>query len=215
MHETEAVGVGVDPDVRNVVRQREPRAGLEEREAVISEAGRGIFGAQRLSAEDLRARRGAVPGSQFVGHTLSPQGTGTGSDLRPRRGASVAGGQHWAAAGLGGPRYGTRLRRAGRLDPHGAGRAGARLGRGGHRRRRRRAGRSRNRERRGGGAVRVRPRSVRSAHREPADLREPVEAVGGRRNLVGRMAQHVSDATLLIAFDQHLPAGQPGLLPVP
>ena len=31
-------------------------------------------------------------------------------------------------------------------------------------------------------------------------------------DLVDVMAQHVADATLLIAFDQHLPAGQQPLL---
>ena len=45
-----------------------------------------------------------------------------------------------------------------------------------------------------------------------------LEAVGGTTNLVdlvGLMAQHVSDATLLIAFDQHLPAGLTPLLTMP
>ena len=52
----------------------------------------------------------------------------------------------------------------------------------------------------------------------PETYASAVEAVGGTTNLVDLvdlMAQHVSDATLLIAFDQHLPAGQPGSLPVP
>jgi len=34
-------------------------------------------------------------------------------------------------------------------------------------------------------------------------------------DLVGLMAQHSSDAALVIAFDQHLPDGQKGLLPIP
>jgi 4-carboxymuconolactone decarboxylase len=34
-------------------------------------------------------------------------------------------------------------------------------------------------------------------------------------DLVGLMAQHSSDAALVIAFDQHLPAGQKELLPIP
>lgn len=45
-----------------------------------------------------------------------------------------------------------------------------------------------------------------------------LEAVGGSTNLVDLvdlMAQHVSDATLLIAFDQHLPAGVEPLLTMP
>jgi hypothetical protein len=32
---------------------------------------------------------------------------------------------------------------------------------------------------------------------------------------VGLMAQHSSDAALVIAFDQHLAAGQKALLPIP
>ena len=45
-----------------------------------------------------------------------------------------------------------------------------------------------------------------------------LEAVGGSTNLVDLvdlMAQHVSDAVLLIAFDQHLPAGVEPLLTTP
>jgi 4-carboxymuconolactone decarboxylase len=34
-------------------------------------------------------------------------------------------------------------------------------------------------------------------------------------DLVGLMAQHSSDAALAAAFDQHLPAGQKPLLPIP
>ena len=52
----------------------------------------------------------------------------------------------------------------------------------------------------------------------PETYASAVEAVGGTTNLVdlvNLMAQHVSDATLLIAFDQHLPAGQAPLLTMP
>jgi len=34
-------------------------------------------------------------------------------------------------------------------------------------------------------------------------------------DLIGVMAQHADDATLLTVFDQQLPAGQKGLLPLP
>jgi hypothetical protein len=43
-------------------------------------------------------------------------------------------------------------------------------------------------------------------------------AVFGERNLVDfvdLMAQHASEATLLMAIDQQLPAGQEPLLPIP
>ena len=49
----------------------------------------------------------------------------------------------------------------------------------------------------------------------PATYAAAVEAVGGTTNLVDLvdlMAGHVADATLLIAFDQHLPAGRAPLL---
>ena len=54
LHEMEAVAVGLDPAVIDVVRNREPVSGLGDREAVIIEAGREIFGAHRLSAETYR-----------------------------------------------------------------------------------------------------------------------------------------------------------------
>ena len=52
----------------------------------------------------------------------------------------------------------------------------------------------------------------------PETYASAVEAVGGTTNLVDLvdlMAQHVSDATLLIAFDQHLPAEPAPLLTMP
>ena len=52
----------------------------------------------------------------------------------------------------------------------------------------------------------------------PETYANAVEAVGGTTNLVDLvdlMAQHVSDATLLIAFDQHLPADRAPLLTMP
>ncbi len=51
----------------------------------------------------------------------------------------------------------------------------------------------------------------------PETYASALEAVGGSTNLVDLvdlMAQHVSDATLLIAFDQHLPAGMEPLLTI-
>ncbi len=54
LHEMEAVAVGLDPDVIDVVRHRGTLAGLGEREAAIIQAGREIFGAHDLSAETYR-----------------------------------------------------------------------------------------------------------------------------------------------------------------
>ena len=50
----------------------------------------------------------------------------------------------------------------------------------------------------------------------PATYASAIEAVGGTTNLVDLvdlMAGHVADATLLIAFDQHVPGGWTPLLP--
>ena len=52
----------------------------------------------------------------------------------------------------------------------------------------------------------------------PETYASALEAVGGSTNLVDLvdlMAQHVSDAVLLIAFYQHLPAGVEPLLTTP
>ena len=52
----------------------------------------------------------------------------------------------------------------------------------------------------------------------PETYANAVETVGGTTNLVDLvdlMAQHVADATLLIAFDQHLPADRAPLLTMP
>ena len=54
LHEMEAVAVGLDPDVIDVVRRREALSGLGEREAVIIRAGREMYGEHRLSAETYR-----------------------------------------------------------------------------------------------------------------------------------------------------------------
>lgn len=54
LHEMEAVAVGLDPDVIDVVRNREALSGLGDREAVIIQAGREMYGEHHLSAETYR-----------------------------------------------------------------------------------------------------------------------------------------------------------------
>ena len=54
LHEMEAVAVGLDPDVIDVVRNRESLSGLGDRDAVIIQAGREIYGEHHLSAETYR-----------------------------------------------------------------------------------------------------------------------------------------------------------------
>ena len=50
----EAVAVGLDPDVIDVVRNRESLTGLGDQDAVIIQAGREIYGEHHLSAETYR-----------------------------------------------------------------------------------------------------------------------------------------------------------------
>ncbi len=54
LHEMEAVAVGLDPDVIDVVRNRESLSGLGDRDAVIIQAGREIYGEHHLGAETYR-----------------------------------------------------------------------------------------------------------------------------------------------------------------
>ncbi len=284
LHEMEAVAVGLDPDVIDVVRNREPLSGLGEREAVIIQAGREIFGAHRLSAEtyrravtlfgeanfvdvvDLMARYAGTaarlaafnqqmpPGwPQFLplpftppddldprsqsrlpllpapaettrttpslyGRTLSPQGTGPGQIRGHGAGrasleANVARPLLDLAVLVTARAYDVQY--AWTLTEPAAVENGLTPGV--------------IDVVRGGGPVAglgddeaaliAFGRELLGPHTVSSETyASAVEAVGGTTNLVDLvdlMAQHVSDATLLIAFDQHLPAGQPGLLPAP
>ena len=51
LHELEALAVGLEPRVIDIVRDRLPLAGISEQEAVIIQTGREIFGDHELSAE--------------------------------------------------------------------------------------------------------------------------------------------------------------------
>ena len=284
LHEMEAVAVGLDPDVIDVVRNREPLSGLGDREAVIIQAGREIFGAHRLSAEtyrravtlfgeanfvdvvDLMARYAGTaarlaafnqqmpPGwPQFLPLPFTPP-----DDVDPRSRSRLPSLPAPARTTRATPSlYGRTLSPQGtgpgQIRGHGAGRASLEA----------------NVARplldlavlvtaraydvqyawtltepvalangltsavidvvRDGGPVTGlsdEEAAVVSFGRElfgphtvsPATYASALEAVGGTTNLVDLvdlMAQHVSDATLLIAFDQHLPADRPGLLPAP
>ena len=284
LHELEAVAVGLDPAVIDVVRNREPLAGLGDREAAIIQAGREIFGANRLSPETYRravalfgeaglvdivtlmgryagtaARLAAFnqqmpPGwpqllplpftppddldprsrsrlpllpapaeltratPSLYGRTLSPYGTGPGQirghgagrasleanvpqplrDLAILVTARAYDVQYaWTLSAPGAVENG--------LDPTAVdvvrdGGPVAGLG---------------EKE----AALVTFGRALFGPHTvSPATYASALEAVGGTANLVDLvdlMAQHVSDATLLIAFDQHLPAGRAPLLPAP
>src|SRR3989442_3996743 len=51
LHEMEAVAVGLDPAVIDVVRHRKPLTGIGDKEAAIIQSGREIFKLHRLSSE--------------------------------------------------------------------------------------------------------------------------------------------------------------------
>ncbi len=51
LHEMEAIAVGLDPAVIDVVRHRKPLTGVGERESIIIQIGREIFGTHKLSSE--------------------------------------------------------------------------------------------------------------------------------------------------------------------
>src|SRR5262249_53547729 len=51
LHELEAIAVGLDPAVIDIVRNRKPLAGVGERESIIIEMGREIFQTDKLSSE--------------------------------------------------------------------------------------------------------------------------------------------------------------------
>ena len=284
LHEMEAVAVGLDPDVIDVVRNRESLSGLGDRDAVIIQAGREIYGEHHLSAEtyrravelfgeanfvdvvDLMARYAGTAGRlaafnqhmppgwpQFLplpftqpddvdpqsqsrlpllpapaqtlrstpslyGRTLSPQGTGPGQI----RGHGA--GRESLEANVARPLLDLAILVTARayddqytwtltepaavengLDPAvidvvRSGGSIAGLG---------------DKE----AALIDFGRQLFGPHTvTPETYASALEAVGGSTNLVDLvdlMAQHVSDAVLLIAFDQHLPAGVEPLLTTP
>ena len=284
LHEMEAVAVGLDPDVIDVVRNRDSLTGLDDRDAVIIQAGREIYGEHHLSAEtyrlavelfgeanfvdvvDLMARYAGTAGRlaafnqhmppgwpQFLplpftqpddvdpqsrsrlpllpapeqtlrstpslyGRTLSPQGTGPGQI----RGHGA--GRESLEANVARPLLDLAILVTARayddqytwtltepvavenglapavIDVIRSGRSVAGLG---------------DKE----AALIEFGRQLFGPHTVTSETyASALEAVGGSTNLVDLvdlMAQHVSDATLLIAFDQHLPAGVEPLLTMP
>ncbi len=58
LHEMEAVAVGLDPAVIDIVRNRKPLSGVDAKQAAIIQIGRETFGKHKLSAETFaRARQ--------------------------------------------------------------------------------------------------------------------------------------------------------------
>ncbi len=51
LHEMEAIAVGLDPAVIDVVRHRKPLSGIGQKESAVVQVGREIFGKHKLSSE--------------------------------------------------------------------------------------------------------------------------------------------------------------------
>ncbi len=66
LHEMEAIAVGLDPAVIDIVRQRGALTELGERERVVIQMGREIFGEHHLSAETYRHARDLLGESNLV-----------------------------------------------------------------------------------------------------------------------------------------------------
>ena len=61
LHELEAIAVSLDEEIIDIVRHRKPISGMSDREAIIIEVGRELFGTRSLSA-DTYARALALLG---------------------------------------------------------------------------------------------------------------------------------------------------------
>ena len=284
LHELEAVAIGLDPAVIDVVRNREPLDGLGEREASIIQAGREIFGARRLSLETYRRAVAHFGEAGFVDIvTLMGRYAGTAARLATFNQQMPPGWPQllplpFTAPDDIDPRSRSRLTllpapaELTRATPSLYGRTLSPYGTGPGQIRGHGAGRTSLEANvpgplldlavlvtaraynvqyawtlteplavdngldpavidvvRDGGPVaglEEREASLIAFGRElfgphtvsPETYANAVEALGGTTNLVDLvdlMAQHVSDATLLIAFDQHLPAGRAPRLTVP
>jgi 4-carboxymuconolactone decarboxylase len=82
LHELESLAVGLDPAVIDVVRHRKPLSGLPEKESVIIQIGREIFGTHKLSSPTY-ARAVRVLGQANLVDIVDLMGdyTGTGARL--------------------------------------------------------------------------------------------------------------------------------------
>ena len=283
LHEMEAIAVGLDPDVIDVVRYRRPTTGLDEQEAVLIQVGREIFQDHYLSTDtfqravslfgesnfvdvvDLMARYAGTaarlsafnqhmpPGwPQFLplpvplpndvdpesrsrlprtlgpserrqtrpslyGRTLSPEGTGPGHIRRHGAGraaleANVSPELLDLAVLVTAREYDVQYTWT--LTERAARERGLSVSVIDVVRYRREVTGLGDRE----AAVIALGRELLGRHVvRPATYALALEVFGQANlvDLVDLMAQQVSDATLLIAFDQHLPAGQASLLTMP
>ena len=66
LHELEALAVGLDAGIIDIVRHRQPLTGLSDREAIIIELGRELFGTRRLSADTYARALGLLGKTNLV-----------------------------------------------------------------------------------------------------------------------------------------------------
>lgn len=78
LHEMEAVAVGLDPDVIDIVRHGRPLTGLRDREAIIIQLGREVFGRHRV-ASDTYSRALALLGQKTLVDVVALMGQYAGT----------------------------------------------------------------------------------------------------------------------------------------
>jgi len=281
LHEMEAVAVGLNPAVINIVRHRSRTSGADDKEASIIQMGREIFGRHQLSSAtyarglqlfgksnlvdivdlmagysgtaarltavnqqmppgwkqflplpfsppddihpDSRSRLplirspGQPPSPSLYSRQLAPEGTGPGHIGRHGRGLqSLEGSVGRRVMGLAilvtarehDAQYEWTVNEIAAVKD-GVEQAVVDV----VRHRQPVSGLSEN-----DAAVVVLGRELFGKHNvTPQTYARALKAFGERDlvDLVGLMAQHSSDAALTVAFDQHLPAGQKPLLPIP
>ena len=66
LHELEALAVGLDAGIIDIVRHRRPLTGLGDREAIIIAVGRELFGTRRLSADTYARALGLLGTTNLV-----------------------------------------------------------------------------------------------------------------------------------------------------
>lgn len=81
LHEMEALAVGLDPAVIDVVRHRKPLAGIAEKPAIIIEVGRQVFGKHTLGS-DTYARALKILGKTDLVDVVSLMATYAGTATR-------------------------------------------------------------------------------------------------------------------------------------
>ncbi len=66
LHELEALAVGLDAGIIDIVRHRQPATGLAAREAIIIEVGRELFGTRQLEADTYARALGLLGKTNLV-----------------------------------------------------------------------------------------------------------------------------------------------------